>query len=569
MNESGQPVGGGIVITADGQTETIYFSYISSGPSTGLFYRINDGSPNGVSLPITIENENTPYRLKVLFETDIILNSDIAFFIVGSDNIQFGSTSLNPDGSRPTITIDNVINYPGLIQNGTIGTPAKAGIYIVNLIVDGTNSTLVEGGGWFGQEGYANRVASNWIINCSSFGPINTEGGGIVGRYAGYGDSAVATPPNLSIIGCTSSGSIGFGAGGIAGRYAADNSGKVTISQCSSSGTIADEAGGIVGANPGQFITISGCYSTGAMVGTGAGGIVGIGTLLITITNCYSTGNIGTNCGGIVGQSSSSVTVTNCYSIGLIGTNAGGIFGWIASGPIPSHCYTSGGHATASNGIVPGSTDDNDYGTNNYSEANNGNSGDWSTAHASVLTGKPTDSSVGSSWASIGINIPYLLALYGITPYNLITVNLDASVNPLIDYFSATIAAGTSTNPAISPAGYTYALLGAPSGITISANGAITASSAVSATTYTLYVYASINPYSITTYTLTVEEAAALEAASAVCCGSLAGQSNLDYATITDIQAGNAFAADRSNPRFRFASYADYVKYQMSRAFTH
>ncbi len=71
-----------------------------------------------LSFPVTVTNNNTGAGVvKVDFTTDITLTSTTQYFICGSSNIQFGSTSLKSDGSRPKITV-NADNYQGLIKNG-------------------------------------------------------------------------------------------------------------------------------------------------------------------------------------------------------------------------------------------------------------------------------------------------------------------------------------------------------------------------------------------------------------------------------------------------------------------
>ena len=153
MSEEGLSVGGPTTITANGQTEIVYFR--SSGLS--VEYKINNGPYNGFSLPVTIVNSNTPYPLKVFFENDITIQSDIFYFICGSAGIQFGNSSLNNDGIRPVITIDGVLNYPGFIQNGTSLSPGNNNIYIYNLVVNSINSsTLPNDGGCIGQSYFAN-----------------------------------------------------------------------------------------------------------------------------------------------------------------------------------------------------------------------------------------------------------------------------------------------------------------------------------------------------------------------------------------------------------------------------
>ncbi len=567
MNEHGQYVGGPTHIPADGETDTIYFSYISSGPSTGLFYRINNGLLQGPSLPITIINTNTSYTLKVIFETDIIVSSPALYFICGSDNIQFGSTSLNSDGSRPTIIIDDVSNYPGLIKNYD-GTNGFNTIRICNLQMTGTGSpSLDAGNGWFGQAGFGTAATGNLIVNCSTDNtlPISTLSGGIVGGGAGAGSGA-----RLEIIGCTTAGTISGLAGGIVGQYAGQNSGRILVSQCSSSGAISSGGGGIFGKYAGISSGIANaynCYSTGTIYSGGGGiygeyagdGSGGPDATETVATNCYSTGYIDTNSGGIFGQNAAIVaTASYCFSTGEI--FGGGIFGANYLGTA-TNCYTCGvSSATPTSGIYAGSGVD---GANNYSEANNGGSS-WNIDNAASAGIVP-----GSIWLSVISNQPFIFTTIGFTPYQLNNITLDASGNVFYTDFASTVTAGEVTAPAILPLGGTYDLINSPSpNITINATtGAISAAANTAASTYTLTIRFTINPYSVTTYTLTVEEAQAIAATSAPCCGTLAGQSNLVYNTINDVQAGNTFASSLSNPKFRFASYTDYLKYQISKAY--
>ena len=106
--------------------------------------------------------------LKVLFRTGITIDSTSKYFVCGSDNIQFGSTSLNNDGSRPVITV-NVLNWDGLIMNGTGTGPGENGrnnIYIYNLYIDGNGYSLQIGAGWLGKSYFGNRATNNFIVNC-------------------------------------------------------------------------------------------------------------------------------------------------------------------------------------------------------------------------------------------------------------------------------------------------------------------------------------------------------------------------------------------------------------------
>jgi hypothetical protein len=94
------------------------------------------------SWPVTVTNTAPTSYLKVYFTTDITFTGGAdRFFICGSEYIQFGNTTLNTNGTRPAITIQDIIDYPGLIQNGTSESDGYSYIAIVNLnIVSNGNS---------------------------------------------------------------------------------------------------------------------------------------------------------------------------------------------------------------------------------------------------------------------------------------------------------------------------------------------------------------------------------------------------------------------------------------------
>ena len=149
------------------------------------------------SWPVTVTNTAPTSYLKVYFTTDIILTGGTnRFFICGSEYIQFGNTSLNTNGTRPAITIQDIVNYPGLIQNGTSGTNGYSNIAIVNLnILSIGTSSLLFGGGWVGQASYsrggiiglgaASPTGNISIYYCNSSGTIDLNAGGIIGQDAG------------------------------------------------------------------------------------------------------------------------------------------------------------------------------------------------------------------------------------------------------------------------------------------------------------------------------------------------------------------------------------------------
>jgi len=509
MSEYGLSVGAGQTIVADGATDTVYLSQVSG----NWFYRINTNAATSISsFPVFIQNINASPSanvLKLLFSTDVTLSSTNEYFICGSDGIQFGNTSLNPDGSRPRISVP-FDYYDGLIQNGTNFTDGYNSIYIYNLILDGTGYYNQTSAGWIGKQYFGKNATNNYIVNCTALGDIH--GGGIIGYYAG----------NVCIIGCSSEGYLSQpNAGGIVGGY---TNGTITIESCWTSGAIMnDYCGGIIGGNTIGTITIINCYTSGAIFGNYAGGICGSNVGIngeLTITNCYTSGAInGQYCGGISGSitlsgsENTSISISNCYTLGFInGTqNSGGIYGLSINlgGGILSllitNCYTCG-TTTSSKGYIIGGS--NTLPPSCYAEAYYSSSG-WSTVHANtVLLSPPTsEPGVSSNWVSIGVNQEYLLRNMGYTPYST-TVITTSSIPSLIRTSSFTVASGNATSAGRTS---TYQLLQLSGGIpsaysTITINpttGVISTTSRTTPGTYTVYVY-TLGSYHITTVTLTV-----------------------------------------------------------------
>ena len=485
--------------------------------------------------PTTIINTDTGAGiLTVEFASDFDLTSVNDYFICGSNNIQFGSTSLNDDGTRPVITINGVTEYPGLIQNALYDGVTYIGynnITICNLVVNSVDgSTLIGDGGWVGQEYFGVGASGNRIVNCSSTGPISNEGGGIVGAHAGSEAGAI-----LTIIGCSSSGEIDNEAGGIAGRYAGENGGSIRCESCWSTGFIGNEGGGITGEDT-ENATILNCYSTGE-IDNESGGICGQDCENSTITGCYSTGPIGAQAGGIVGEYASGVTITNCYSLGSIGSDAGGIIGPTEGTNTITNCYTVGA-VTDDLGYIIGDSDE--IPLTCFSEAFTYTpGGTWNSTHANtVLEGLPTPV-VGTTWVATVTNEPYELFNMGYTPYtaeNVIIVEGDMILNRGV---SESITAGASTNAGLVP-GRSYTILqiaGGNSGsITInSTTGVISTSGSTAPGTYTIYLR-NTGSYNITEYILSFIGNSDLS-----CCDrpTFALGPNTGYAEYTELRAGN------------------------------
>lgn len=273
--------------------------------------------------PVTIVNNGSEH-LVVNFVTDITFTKTYQYFICGSDNIQFGPSSLNETDGKMVIVVSNVSGYSGLIRNGTEDTNGYNGIRIYNLQISSSTSTLNQqnGTGWIGHS-YFSRGSNSYIVNCSSDGPIGDGAGGIVGSHA----LSNSNDNYLYIIGCYSKGSIGAEAGGIVGPYSLSSLDVSSTIYCIgswSSGSIAPSGGGIYGAYAANSVSASAsasdCYSTGEL-SLGSGGIYGnsITEGTATAQNCYSTG-IGIfvdgvyQSGGIYGDNTNNSTASNCYA---------------------------------------------------------------------------------------------------------------------------------------------------------------------------------------------------------------------------------------------------------------
>ena len=348
-------------------------------------------------------------------------------------------------GSDAAFTIGNVQisncysigDVSGVQAGGIAGSSAGdngGSVAISNSYSTGTISGDYSGG--IVGSSLGNNGGEVTINSAYSTGAIVGYGsGGIVGGYAQSG----------SINGCYSTGEIaGLFAGGIVGISAANYSlDPVVLSNCYTTGSISGQGvGGIVGAlaaaNGGE-VSISGCFTVGSIVGMSAGGIVGSNAGFtggnVDISASYSTGVInGDYSGGIAGASAGdaggTVTIDNVFASGDIqGVDVGGIvgpgsIGYGSTGGFVTvaHAYTSGlSSSVYPNGIFAYSDISGDpnldnpvgYGTDNYSEANNGNSGMWNNANAyPTLISVP----VSTSWVdSYAPNVPYTLVAFSPT----------------------------------------------------------------------------------------------------------------------------------------------------------
>lgn len=558
MSEQGFSVGGPD-IEANGATDTVYIRN-NSGTTQ---YRINNGDWANVPFACNVSNSNPDPAnniLKVLFTTDITLTNWNHNFWCFSDGIQFGSDTLNTDGSRPIITVNNAPLFRGVFLNGRNNVNGKSDIYIYNLKVVATGTSTLDdrsylgAGGWICGAHFGRASSNNYIINCSSDGPITDYGGGIVGESAaGISTVNPSIGGSLTIIGCSSTGDIGIEAGGIVGNYAGDNRGSVTCEKCWSEGTIGQNGGGIFGAYAG--------------INSSA-----------TATECYSINTIGQGGGGIFGayasESLGSANASKCYSRGQIQTDAGGIFGRYAGDNIPgggiataTNCYSSGSITTTGNGIYGSDKYTAGTATSSYS-ANSS----WSDSSAdTALQGVPGSTGVGNTWVRITANNPYELNEMGFTPYS--TNNINSSTQMIQTYSQSVISGASSVSALISDKSYSILKIqngdtGSHSTITInSSTGSISTTTATVVGTYTITIR-NLGSYNITTFVLTVTGAIPVADANlsqVSCCDRPLNLTGIDYEVRTNIIAGNIMIGNTGNRRSAI-SYDDIIKMKMAYA---
>lgn len=194
------------------------------------------------NLPIVL-NDNVTITIE---ENLVFSNANLYFAILG--------TGVIIDGNGKTITLSNLTNYLGLVNNGNYlgqNLSAYANSIVKNIGVISNNSTLYEYSGWIGQQGYGNGAGFS-ITNCYSTGNMTNDGsGGILG-------------------------------------YAYMNG---TISNCYSLGDISgNDCAGILASSNNDAFKISNCYSNGIITGSNANGICNPNWRDgDSFTNCYAT----------------------------------------------------------------------------------------------------------------------------------------------------------------------------------------------------------------------------------------------------------------------------------------
>ena len=365
-------------------------TYIRQNNSTLQYSRDQSSWTKITEFPIKFVNSNaasTPYiNANVFFTTPLTLTTQVVNGVQSVPYFSIGSSNITINGKKNLVTISNIKNYLGLIQNNKYYN-----ILIQNINITAVDSTLSYngqdiGGGWICQS----RFFSGGILNCVNNAPINTPySGGICGSYAGF-------------------------VGGVA-------CGQLTINNCFNYGQITGQfAGGICGPCAVNVI-ISRCRNFGEINAFGCGGICGALTCSVNITYSYNMGNMvleGSGCGGICGAQSGgyggAAIIHNSYNLGSIASGCGGILGIYCGldggAVILRNCYNAGTFITDNSGIYTGSIYNNQI-INCYSVNGLGN---WNDTFANAsLVAFPDSSGIGTIWSrsSTTINTPYILTV--------------------------------------------------------------------------------------------------------------------------------------------------------------
>lgn len=432
----------GRIYSNDPNNPTDPKGYVLTNNSTSLFSstiseskivsNLDLNNPLMYSWPITINGGSKNNPTIITFANDIILNSELKYFIFGSEYITI-------NGNNKTVTIDGVFDWEGLVQNGTPTSFGFSNTFIKNIHMKTiNNSTLCDTKGWICWDYFGNpsSLDFSYVNNCSTDSTCNSN-------------------------------DLDYSNGLICGISA----NRVICDYCSSHGTIS--AGGIFGLSC-KNSQANNCFTTGKIGGTnniGAGGIFASNCDNTNqANNSYTTGDIYNSfdnfgSGGICGETCS-VIVKNCYSRGLIGinggTNCGGIFGGnfgenfgenfenidINTIGFASNCYSSG-EIINGFGIGQNITQENCYVANN----------NWKDIEAKTyLIGTPTYKNnklikpIGIVWADIDSSnnsTPWIFSTFGYSPYTKI----------LRQTYTQTIKQNDKTNKALNHKNHKYSIV--------------------------------------------------------------------------------------------------------------
>jgi hypothetical protein len=190
---------------------------------------------------------NYLFPISVGSGTTLTFGSDISLSSAGQI-IQIAGADVTIDGGSYNVTIGNVVNYPGLIQNGSVTknmnlnaelplfiNSAYGNVTIKNINMKSFGNTkLAQHGGWIGQQYFGTNARNITLQNCTNYAPIdNSFGAGILGSYAAnYGG-------NVTINQCYNYGNVNANyAGSIVGAYAGYYDGQILVSDCSNTGNL-------------------------------------------------------------------------------------------------------------------------------------------------------------------------------------------------------------------------------------------------------------------------------------------------------------------------------------------
>ena len=278
-------------------------SIISSSINLSNEY-LND--PTKYTWPIKINGGTFENPTIITFIDNITLGCVSHYFIIDSEYI-----TINGNGKK--ITINNISNWSGFIQNGDRNSniSGKSFCNILNLWIISNGSILEINSGWVCKRGFGYNANNMIIDKCYVEADlINYENGGIVGTISGgLGDNS------LIIQNCIFMGNIsGMSSGGIGANGIGGFGGYCKILNCVSYAQITSKndfcSGGIVAQSAACFggtCVIENSYFIGSKTkynGTIAGSNCDSGC---TINNCYSTVD------GYMVSIDSTCTINNCY----------------------------------------------------------------------------------------------------------------------------------------------------------------------------------------------------------------------------------------------------------------
>ena len=207
------------------------------GTTISISTSITQADIDSYTFPIIINGGTLKNPVIISFGEDLTIGSSIGTsgdFIIGSEYITI-------NGQSHTVTINNTVNYPGLIQNGTNSLTAYTNVTLENIgVFSSETTTLLKYTGWLCQPYYGRGISTGLLLitNCNSNGTITKDGnGGICG--VGYGLNA--SGGIFLITNCYSTGNMtAQNGGGICGGgcgYEATG-GKIEIKNCYSIGII-------------------------------------------------------------------------------------------------------------------------------------------------------------------------------------------------------------------------------------------------------------------------------------------------------------------------------------------